>query len=118
MNVTFSQGKINIDAQWLFEQLEDEQRAELARLVAYHSDQYKELEQYVASGYASTHFNPLVHKLRIAFLTSEDAPELTKYLITSLINEKQKMQEDAERWRSKYTSLYEVARRSGIVQEV
>lgn len=107
MNVTFSNGELKIDMVYLFDQLEDEDRAELARLAAYYSDQYKELEDYVVNGYTSTHFNPLVYKLRIAFLTSEDADQKTKQLIELLIKEKELATAEAEKWREKFFKLYE-----------
>lgn len=104
-------GQLVIEPRAIFEQLTEEQQAELAKQFAWDSIFWNTIEEELKGGYARFSFNETMLKLRIAFLTYEDGDFNTPYdrvgdVIEALLQEIKRQNTDLDRYRSSYWKLY------------
>lgn len=113
-NVSFCKGKLTIDIQYLFDVLSDDDKAELERLSAYHSEQMMEIERYVMEEFAAHRVNPELFKLRIKFLTGDGADERIADTVRTLVSERDRYEKQADELSKRYWTLYHWIREQGF----
>jgi hypothetical protein len=78
-------GNIKINIIDLIDQLDDEQKQEIAGHFAWHSPIWNELVRAVADEYAAENFNSNIYKMRLAFFQSADVPRTLRQTIKALL---------------------------------
>lgn len=80
------QGNIQINLIDLLENMEPEEKQKVIEHFAWQAPILEEIKRAVCEEYAAENYNDVFHKLRLAFMQHEDAPELMRYAVKSLLN--------------------------------
>ena len=85
MKAEVENGTLKINITDLIDQIDEDSRQEIIEAFAWQSAIWYEIQDAVCSEYAAENYNDQIYRLRLAFLQSEDAPELIRYTIKSLL---------------------------------
>lgn len=106
LSVTVDNGMLQIDAAEIFEMLSDKQQTELIKWLAWDTPIWKEIKESVGNDFATPHYNPKIHKLRLAFLTSDGVDDTIRSVIKVLLNEIKRSEQRCSDYHKAYGELF------------
>jgi hypothetical protein len=99
-----STGELKIDLYEWFTTLTAERREAL--FPHWRDIAYEQIDDMVRNDFAAPGYDECIHKLRVAFLTSDEAPEMFRMVVKNLLREVRKANIEEKRMDEAYWELY------------
>jgi hypothetical protein len=99
-------GKIIINIYDLIAALSEEEREEIATHFAYQSKMFEEIKHCILDEYSGPDWNEEIHKIRVAFLTGEDADERVAAVVRQLLTHLKQTKKQLDAWEKVYWKFY------------